>query len=118
MNWLDYSKKSSSGGNEVGTNIDEFVNGFTTFDSFKAPEVITGDSEGFGLGNPFSDKHTMGNITGLAGTLAQLASLPLMKKQAELNNEITQYNFDTTKEENAKHAKKAANFASAGTRYT
>lgn len=117
MNWLDYSKKSSSDGNEFGTPISSGADLDSYVSSFAATP-LTGDSEGFDFGKLFGDKYMMGNITGLAGTLAQLASLPAMKKQAKLQNQTLQYNLDTAKEEKAKQNTRAANFASAGTRYT
>lgn len=47
----------------------------------------------------FSDENKMGNITGLASTLMQAASLPMMMKNAKLQNKALQFNLDTAKQE-------------------
>lgn len=49
--------------------------------------------------NLLGDSNAMGNITGLASTLMQAASLPAMLENAKLQNKSLQFNLDTAKQE-------------------
>lgn len=63
-----------------------------------------------GLKDLFTDKHTAGNIAGLASTFAQVAALPEALKNARLQNKALQFNIDTAKQEQARRNKNIQGF--------
>lgn len=98
-------------GNDVGSIMDtDFTatTGSAAIDNF-TPVDIAASEEGF-FDNILSDKYKAGNIAGLASSLAQLAALPTMLKQAKLQNKSLQFNLDTAKDEQAKRNKNIAGF--------
>jgi hypothetical protein len=63
--------------------------------------------------NLFSDKYKMGNILGLAGGLAQLASLPLQRKLAKNQLEQNRFALQEARDESARQKRMSANFSNA-----
>jgi hypothetical protein len=98
-----------------GTDLGNFTDtdftattGSAAIDNFTPVDIPAGE-EGF-FDNILSDKYKAGNIAGLASSLAQLAALPAMLKQAKLQNKSLQFNLDTAKNEQAKRNKNIAGF--------
>lgn len=98
-----------------GTDVGNFMDtdytaptGSAAIDNFTPANIPAGE-EGF-FDNILSDKYKAGNIAGLASSLAQLAALPTMLKQAKLQNKSLQFNLDTAKDEQAKRSKNIAGF--------
>ena len=98
-----------------GTDLGNFMDtdftvttGSAVLDNFTPVDISAGE-EGF-FDNILSDKYKAGNIAGLASSLAQLAALPTMLKQAKLQNKSLQFNLNTAKNEQAKRNKNIAGF--------
>jgi len=56
------------------------------------------------------DENKMGNISSLASTLMQAASLPSMLKSAKLQNQTAQHNLDVGRTEQARRNKNISGF--------
>lgn len=62
------------------------------------------------FGNFLGDENKMGNISSLASTLMQAASLPSMLKSAKLQNQTAQHNLDVGRTEQARRNKNISGF--------
>lgn len=76
------------------------------------PSMAATTDTGFNFNNLLKDKYMMGNITGLASTLLQAASLPTMLENARLQNKSLKFNLDTAREEQARRNKNIEAFNS------
>jgi hypothetical protein len=89
----------------AGTMSPEDVLAKTSMDSTLRDSLSGGVSGGW-LSNP--DK--MAGVTGLASTLLQAASLPVLLKNAKLQNQALQFNLDTARDEQARRNRNISSF--------
>lgn len=92
----------------------EALNGLTEY-SNKLSNIGVGSADatsGFSFSNMFKDKNMLGNIAGLASTFGQLAALPSMIKNTNLQNDSLKFNLNTAKQEQAARTANKASFNS------